>query len=214
MKKILFMVGLVAITGLTRATTISSGITTLDGNSAYSWGISIPLASGQVVTSVEIDFTGVSLTAANTSGTGYLYTDLLNSQHTAVTTATDNDASGDYWATKYSGNNIASLGTQFFAYVGKTLTWSYVLDSTQLATLNSYLTAGSFSIGFSTGLPLYRGFHFHHLYLEHAKKRCSRCGHHGVLVDHRIGRRGSFPPPDRWSQSLIFSASLSENKNR
>jgi len=119
----------------------------LDGVDAYSWGISIPVPQGQTVTSASIDFTSVTLQAANSSGTGYLYTDLLNSQKSGVATASDNDAPGDYWATQFSGANITALGSQFFKSVGTTLTWSYVLNASQLASLNVYLTAGSFNIG-------------------------------------------------------------------
>src|ERR1035437_1247517 len=96
MKKILLIATLVGICGLVRATTITApssltGFNALNGNNAYSWGISIAVPTGQIVTSAQIDFTGIKLTAANSSGTGYLYTDLLNSQTTGVTTRTDND---------------------------------------------------------------------------------------------------------------------------
>ena len=146
------MIAVVGISGVVHANTISApstlvGTGALNGNNAYSWGISIAVPTGQVVSSAQIDFTSVTLTAANASGTGYLYTDLLNSQNPGVTTASDGDAAGDYWGTKFSGANITQLGTKFFASVGTTLTWSYVLSAPQLAALNSYLTAGSFNIG-------------------------------------------------------------------
>lgn len=152
MKKILLIATLVGICGLVRATTITApsslvGTSILNGSYAYSWGISIPVPTGQVVTSAQIDFTGIKLTVANSSGTGYLYTDLLNSQTTGVTTRTDNDAAGDYWATQFSGANITALGSKFFAAVGTTLTWSYLLGASELAALNSYLAAGAFNIG-------------------------------------------------------------------
>jgi hypothetical protein len=153
MKKILFIATLVGIGGWVHATTINApaslvGANALDGNNAYSWGISIAVPTGQTITGAEIDFTSVTLTAANSSGVGYLYTDLLNSQATGVTTASDGDAAGDYWATKYSGANITGFGSKYFASVGTTLTWSYVLNASQLAALNAYLAAGTFNIGF------------------------------------------------------------------
>jgi hypothetical protein len=152
MKKILSLIAVVGISGVVHATTINApsalvGTGALNGNNAYSWGISIAVPTGQVVTSAQIDFTSVTLTAANGSGTGYLYTDLLNSQTTGVTMPTDNDAAGDYWLTKYSGANLAQIGTQFFKSVGTTLTWSYVLNASQLVALNSYLASGTFNIG-------------------------------------------------------------------
>jgi hypothetical protein len=152
MKKILLIATLVGICGFVRATTINApstlvGSSVLNGNNAYSWGISIAVPTGQTVTSAQINFTGITLTAANSSGTGYLYTDLLNSHTTGVTTKTDGDVAGDYWATQFSGANITSLGTAFFASVGTTLTWSYVLTAPELVALNSYLAAGTFNIG-------------------------------------------------------------------
>jgi hypothetical protein len=152
MKKTIIIAAVVGICGLAQATTINApstlvGASALDGNNAYSWGIAVAVPTGETITSAEIDFTGVQLTVANSSGTGYLYTDLLNSKTTGVTTASDGDAAGDYWATKYSGANITSLGTKVFAAVGTTLTWSYVLSAAQLTALNSYLAAGAFNIG-------------------------------------------------------------------
>ena len=136
------------IGGLVHATTISSGISSLDGNNAYSWGISIAVPNGQTVASAEIDFTSVQLTASgNGQGTGVLWTDLLNSQTSGVHSTSDGDVAGDYWATKFSGANITSLGSRTFASVGTTLTWSYVITGSALAALNSYLAAGSFTIG-------------------------------------------------------------------
>lgn len=153
MKKLFVVAVLVGACGFVRATTINApsslvGANVLNGNDAYSWGISIPVPSGQTIVSAQINFSGIDLTASgNSAGTGYLYTDLLNSQKTGVTTAVDNDAPGDYWATQFSGANIASVGTQFFASVGTTLTWSYVLTASELTALNQYLAAGTFNIG-------------------------------------------------------------------
>ena len=158
MKKILSLAAIVGITGLVHATTINApssliGSWVLDGGNAYSWGVTIPLTSGQTVTSAQIDFTSVTLVASgNAQGTGTLYTDLLNSKVTGVngvTTATDGDAAGDYWATQFSGANIVGLGGKFFASVGTTLSWSYLLSSSQLTSLNTFLTAnnGVFNIG-------------------------------------------------------------------
>ena len=152
MKKTLLIATLVGICGLVRATTINApstlvGANVLNGNNAYSWGISIAVPTGQTITSAQIDFTNVKLTAGNGSGTDYLYTDLLKSTAAGVTTATDLDAPGDYWGTQYSGANITSLGSKLFAAVGTTMTWSYVLTAGQLTALNSYLTSGTFNIG-------------------------------------------------------------------
>jgi hypothetical protein len=141
---------LLGISGLVHATTINapSTLDSLEGVDAYSWGISIPVPAGETVASATIDFSGVQLTASgNSAGTGVLYTDLLNSQSPGVTTAFDNDAPGDYWSTQFSGKNITSVGSESFAKVGQTLSWSYDLNSSELAALNSYLAAGTFNIG-------------------------------------------------------------------
>ena len=105
---------------------------------------------GSTATKVLIDFSGVELTASgNPQGTGIIYTDLLKSKTTGLTTVSDNDGSGDYWASKFSGANITTLKSESFASVGTTLKWSDVLTTSQIAALNSYLTANSgvFDIG-------------------------------------------------------------------
>jgi MYXO-CTERM domain-containing protein len=152
MKHFTILSVLVGINLAAQATTINApssliGNDALSGDNAYSWGISIAEPSGQTITSATIDFSGITLSAANSTGIGYLYTDLLNSQATGVTVASDGDAVGDYWATKFSGANITALGSTKFASVGTTLSWSYVLNSAQLAALNSYLVSGVFNIG-------------------------------------------------------------------
>jgi len=157
MKKSILFATVLGLCSLAQATTIVGttvnapsslvGSDALAGENAYSWGIAITVPAGQQITSAEVDFNNITLSAANSSGTGYLYTDLLNSSKTGVTTASDGDAAGDYWATQFSGANITTLGSQFFASVGTTLSWSYILNATQLAALNSYLTAGIFNLG-------------------------------------------------------------------
>jgi len=155
MKKLFTLAAFVGFSGLLHATTINApssliGANALDGNNAYSWGISISVPTGQEVTSAQIDFSSIKLSVANSSGSGYLYTDLLNSKSTGVTSVSDGDAPGDYWASHTSAGNIATLGTQFFASTtSPALTWSYVLTASQISTLNSFLSAngGIFNIG-------------------------------------------------------------------
>jgi hypothetical protein len=155
MKKLFLLATLVGTASLLHATTISAppalvGNNALEGDDAYEWGISIAVPTGEEVASAEIDFSGVELTVSgNSKGTGIIYTDLLKSQATGLTTATDNDDIGDYWATKFSGANITSLGSEYFKSVKTTLKWSDVLNTAELAALNSYLAAdnGIFDIG-------------------------------------------------------------------
>jgi len=145
----------VGISAVVHATTINApsqlvGVNALDGNNAYSWGISIPLANGQVVTSAEIDFTGVTLTASgNSANTGELFTDLINSPNPGYQYYVDGDKPGDFFKTIIASKDLTSIGDQVFAKVGTTFaTLSYLLTGNELAALNSYLTAnGAFNIG-------------------------------------------------------------------
>jgi hypothetical protein len=156
-KTILSLTAIIGLTGLVQATTINApsslvGSQALDGNNAYSWGISIPLASGQVVATAEIDFTSLTLNSVlQGRTTGTLWTDLLKSSATGVngvTTASDGDAIGDYWGTQFSGANIVNLGSKTLN-LGATASWSYILTSSQINSLNSFLSANSgvFNIG-------------------------------------------------------------------
>lgn len=154
MKKIFSLILATTLCGLAQATTINApsnliGSSALNGQNAYAWGVSIAVPTDYQVSSAQIDFNNITLTAANSSGTGYLYTDLINYPSQSATSAialNDNDTAGDYFKT-ISGLGLTSLGTQFFSHVGTTLSWSYVLTSAQLIALNSYLTSGSFNIG-------------------------------------------------------------------
>jgi hypothetical protein len=153
MKKISILAVLAAACSIASAVTINvpsslTGSDALAGQNAYSWGIPITLAAGQSITTASISFSDVTLTVANASGKGYLYTDLLNSSATGVHTYSDGDASGDYFKTQYSSPNIVSLGTAYFSRVGKTLNWTYTFDIAELAALNSFLAGGIFDIGF------------------------------------------------------------------
>jgi hypothetical protein len=155
MKKIWVIGFLVGICSLANATQIQInapsgliGTNALNGSDAYEWGLS--LGSGTKVTSAEIDFTSIELTASgNSQGTGVLYCDLLKATQTGLASVSDGDAAGDYWSTVFSGANITKLSTNSFASVGTTLTWSIILNSSQLTALNSYLAAnaGVFNIG-------------------------------------------------------------------
>lgn len=153
MKKISIICILAAACGLANANTVPApgaltGVNALSGESAYSWGIPITLGAGQSISAASLVFNNVTLTAANSSGHGILYSDLLKSSLTGVHTYTDNDAPGDYFAGVYSSANIVSLGSQYFAKVGTTLSWTVTFNSVQLAALNQFLVNGIFDLGF------------------------------------------------------------------
>jgi len=153
MKKISIICVLAATCGLANAITVNApssltGVNALSGESAYAWGIPISLASGQSISAASLVFNNVTLTAANSSGHGLLYSDLLKSSLTGVHTYTDNDASGDYFTGAYSSANLVSLGSKYFASVGTTLSWTVTFNSAQLQALNQFLVNGIFDLGF------------------------------------------------------------------
>ena len=151
MKKLCILAALAATCGFASATTINSSIQgtgALDGNSAYSWGIPVSLAAGQTITSASLTFTDIKLTAANSSGKGILYSDLIKSTTTGTHTYTDNDVAGDYFVSHVASANLVSLGSQIFGSVGTMLSWTVTFNSTQLAALNAFAVGGIFDIGF------------------------------------------------------------------
>jgi hypothetical protein len=152
MKKTFFAGICLGLCSLVQATTIDAptsltGYEVLNGANAYSWGVPIGLTAGQTINSATISFSSVTLNVANSSGVGYLYTDLLNLNSAGVTPYYDGDAPGDYFATAGLTSKLTSLGTQVFGKVGTTASWSYVLNADQLAALNSYATNGVVDIG-------------------------------------------------------------------
>jgi hypothetical protein len=152
MKKIILSFLTIAACSLTHATTINApaslvGYETLDGNDAYEWGVSIS-TGGQTINFAELTFSNITLNVANSSGHGYLYTDLLKLNTTGVQTKVDNDAAGDYFKSALPSSSVTALGTNYFAKVGTTLSWTIILDTAELAALNSYVTLGTLSIGF------------------------------------------------------------------
>lgn len=153
MKKLLWVGFLAGAVQVSPAITVNApsalvGSQVLNGIYAYEWGIPISLQSGQQITSATVTYNNVTLNIANSSGTGYLYTDILNLNNTGVTTVTDNDQAGDYFASHLSSGNFRSLGTKFFPSVGTTFSSiTYSLSSSQLTSLNSWVSDGIFDIG-------------------------------------------------------------------
>jgi hypothetical protein len=151
MKKFVILAVLAASCGFASATTITStiqGTDALSGEDAYSWGIPVSLAPGQTITSASLSFVNIKLTAANSSGKGILYSDLIKSSQTGTHSYTDNDKAGDYFAGAVSSANLVSLGSKVFGSVGTTLSWVVNFTPSELTSLNSFLTGGVFNIGF------------------------------------------------------------------
>jgi hypothetical protein len=153
MKKLPAILMFAATCGLAQATTINApsgltGLNALSGESAYTWGVGINLGADETIDSASLTFSNIKLTAANSSGTGFLYSDLINAALTGVHTFTDNDAPGDYFNTVVSSGNIANLGKQFFASVGTQLSWTITFDANELAALNTFAADGIVDFGF------------------------------------------------------------------
>ena len=161
MKKIYLLTAVLSLCSVVGATTINApstlvGYQKLDGAKAYGWAVSPGLTAGQKITSATINWNNVTLAVGNSSGTGYLYTDLLSSSSLGVnnvTTYTDNDAPGDYFKTSGSGFTSSTrlgIGSQFFSSVGTTLSLAYTLTTAQLTTLNQFIAnsaTGVFNVG-------------------------------------------------------------------
>lgn len=166
MKKIILLAAIVGISGLAQAitpptTSITAnapsglvGTGSLLGEDAYSWGIQTSLQSGQTILSATLNLNNIVLVGANSSGTGFLWLDLLKNTSSlaaanAYTHPSDGDASGDYWETSAVGATYTSLGHEYFPSVGSSINTSITLNSTELAALNTYITEanGLFDIG-------------------------------------------------------------------
>lgn len=157
MKKLLLLGNIIAVTGLVHATTINApsslvGSGELNGQDAYSWGISIPVPAGDEVVSAQINFTDITLSEADPNGTGILYVDLLNSKNTGVKVVSEGaggNTTYDYWTTVFASANMTSLKPEKFTSVGTMESWSDVLTPSELSNLNTYLTdnGGVFDIG-------------------------------------------------------------------
>lgn len=145
MKKLLILGVVIGTASLVQASSINISIPqSLNGYYAYSLGVQTGIPDDQQVTSMTISFDNVHLTSAPT---GYLYVDLLDSSASGINTYFDNDAPGDYFASTLAAGEGTALGTQQFRYSNETLSWSYTLNSDQLAALNAYLSNGEFDIG-------------------------------------------------------------------
>jgi hypothetical protein len=175
MKKICIVGLLAGICGYAQATTVSppsamystdSNGNYLEGSYAYAWGIQIPLSAGQTVTSFEIDFNNIKLTASGNGVNGTLYSDLLNT--TTINQSSpyykinkyEGDALGDYWQTTSGTSSAKSkYGVTAFSVLGSktinlnaTASWSYssAAGTVNLTDLNNYLAGdnGILNIGF------------------------------------------------------------------
>jgi hypothetical protein len=150
MKK-LFLAGvLLGIVNFANATSYTTtGLSSIDGNNTYTWGIDATALKGQTVTAATLTFYNIKLTANGPfeSG-GELWTHLLDfSSSSSVgvkTGVADNDALTDGFASQgvYIGHqHFASVGT---TYASLTYDLGALGDLTQLT---SYLADGYFGFG-------------------------------------------------------------------
>jgi len=98
----------------------------VERRNAYSWAFRLPLPTGQTSPAAQIDFTKHQIDFCSGS-TGALWTDLLKSTNTGVTTAVDNDRLEIIGAPKFlwsEQSTITFRAMQGVCAVGTTLTWS------------------------------------------------------------------------------------------
>jgi protein with PEP-CTERM/exosortase system signal len=141
-------IALTSMGGLTlaQATGISfspTGMSSIDGNNYYTWGINWSVPTGDTISGATLTFNNLTLTSFGNNNPGYVWTHLLDTSSgtgtTGVTLGTDNDLGTDAFA----GKGIL-LGQQFFPALNKPQTFSYSLDP---AILSSYAADGHFAIG-------------------------------------------------------------------
>jgi hypothetical protein len=198
MKKICLIGLLAGVCGLAQATSITNNIGTLEGDDAYAWTIGVS-ATPSTITSASITFNNITLTAANSSGTGVLYVDLLNNiTKTAGTVGyADGDQAGDLFSNtsknpKYTNpflnKGVTSLITTNFAKVGTTLSWTFNLTAPELAILTTqYLTDGYFAIGLDPDCHYTVG---------------------NIIFTYNTSKPSGTPTPDVATTALLFGVSL------
>lgn len=136
---------ILGLSGMASATTYtlwneSSDFDFLDAN-YYTYGIDWELPAGEVITSASLSIDNIQELVSVPS---ILYIHLLNECTAGWQPFTDS-ASGDYFSFDYSGDNI-HLVTWNVLY-GNSQDLSHDLDSSQVATLSTYLVDGNFGIG-------------------------------------------------------------------
>ena len=107
-----------------------SDLNDLDHTCAYTWGVTVNLPDGSIVTDATIVFKNI---ADWTTEPNVLYVRLFDSAAPGVTTFFDNEAAGDYFA----GQGISLVTYSNLTTTATTLTYHFTTD--QLATLNQYL---------------------------------------------------------------------------
>jgi hypothetical protein len=123
------------------ATTVSfspspSNLTLQTGN-YYSWGI--PFTTGGTITSATLSIGSITNT---TTGTNVMYINLLDNPPSGMSSGLDHLNGTDYWSSPIIGTFTDTNGTS------QTNNLTFNLNSTMLATLNTYASDGIFGIGF------------------------------------------------------------------
>jgi len=116
-----------------------SALTNLENSKAYLWGIQPNIPSNEVITGATITLNSIYDASG---GADHLYITLLGSAAVGVTSYTDNDAAGNYFAS--SGTEIKMYQNLPWWY---SQTLSYTLTSAQIDTLKTYAADNNFGIG-------------------------------------------------------------------
>jgi len=124
-----------------------TGLSSMDGENYYEWGISWNLPAGQTIVDATLTYSDIKLTTSDPNGAGTLWSTLLQSPPKAgVSTFTDNDNPEQ----NPSGAGVFLLGSQTFAAKGTMYTsLSYDFDDITgaLSTLDTDVASGLFGIG-------------------------------------------------------------------
>jgi hypothetical protein len=140
--------GIASFVQATNITLVSNS--TISGDNAYQYLISISLAPGQTINGASLSFNTVTLTSTDAKDT--ISADLIKANY-ASQTFNDNDQAGDYFATKYPSTTVLNLGVKNFSapylfkgnWVYDTESWSDIFSSSALAIINA--NGGVFDIG-------------------------------------------------------------------
>ena len=145
--------------------TLQSG-GTIDGVNAYLYQVAISLGTGETISDASLTFNDITLTTSSPVNT--VGASLIDLNH-ATTTYSDNDGSGNYFASStfrdkftphLASSAVHSLGSQSFTdpyqqwpnghyvWVYDTQSWTWSITGATLSALNADLTSfGKFDIG-------------------------------------------------------------------
>ncbi len=152
MKKLLLGAMIAGAINLAQATETTytfspTGLSSMDGENYYEWGIAWNLPASQTIVDATLTYSDIELTTADPTPPGILWSTLLQSPPKAgVSTFTDNDNH----AQNPSGPGVFLLGSQIFATTGTkytSLSYDFADITGALSALDTDVASGLFGIG-------------------------------------------------------------------